>query len=209
MNHITLLSLGAVAAFATSACSSNTEDLFGGVGGSGGSTSKGVTTGSQSTGSQSTTSVTTGSQSTGSQTTSSVSTGPGGTSSVSTGSMSSVSSSSGGPQNTVTCNSTPCAVGEICCFNPTGPGDHCSAPNACNNGFVQFSCNGPEDCPGQVCCAKIQNQNVVGIACQNTCNQNNQIVVCSQAQPNVCQGNTMCQSAANFLGDGYNLCLPN
>jgi len=110
----------------------------------------------------------------------------------------------------VFCNGAPCLTGDICCFNPNGPGDHCGQAGQCDPGFVELSCNGPEDCPGQICCATTDQggQTVTGISCQATCSQPNDFVVCSQQQPNVCQGNTQCQTT-NFLGNGYRLCIPN
>ncbi len=180
--------------------SSNLDDLFGSVGGNGGasastSAGKGATTasgpgatGSTSTGAKASTGVGPGSSSSG---------GPGPT----------VSSSGSGIPVTVSCNNMVCPAGDVCCFNPNGPGDHCGQSGQCGPGFVQLSCNGPNDCPNENCCATLeQGSKLEGIACQATCGQPSEIIVCSQNGPNVCQGNTQCQ-AVPALGSGYNLCI--
>ena len=77
-------------------------------------------------------------------------------------------------------------------------------------GYVQFSCNGPEDCPGGSCCATVDTNKQVpylGMACQPACNPSNQVVVCSDQQPDVCPPNTQCK-ASQSLGAGYHICWP-
>jgi hypothetical protein len=89
-----------------------------------------------------------------------------------------------------------------------GPGDHCGSAGQCDPGYVVLSCNGPEDCPGGVCCATQDNaQNYTGIACQATCAGPGAIVVCSKMQQDVCPPGTMCQHSQE-LGNGYRVCGP-
>jgi hypothetical protein len=102
--------------------------------------------------------------------------------------------------------------GEICCFNPSGPGDHCGASGQCDPGYVQFSCNEPSDCPGAVCCAKLtpDMQNLTGISCQPTCEGPDELVVCSSMQPGVCPAGTACHHDGMLgAGDGYRFCVGN
>jgi hypothetical protein len=108
---------------------------------------------------------------------------------------------------TVFCNGGQCNPGEICCFNPTGPGDHCSA-GTCDDGWVVISCNGPEDCPGGECCADVdfnQQEPYLGIACAPSCDPNNQLTMCSEGQPNGCPPGVMCNQSM-ILGAGYHYC---
>ncbi len=197
----TVLACGLIGAMGCS--SSNLDDLFGNTGGNGGasastSAGKGATTanGPGATGA-------TGSTSTGAK----ASTGVGPGSSSSGGPGPTVSSSGSGMPVTVSCNNMNCPAGDVCCFNPNGPGDHCGQSGQCDPGFVQLSCNGPNDCPNAICCATIeQGSKLKGIACQATCGLPNEVVVCSQNGPNVCQGNTQCQAVPQ-LGSGYNLCI--
>ncbi len=118
------------------------------------------------------------------------------------------STGSGLPPTNVSCNGAPCNPGEICCFNPVGPGDQCGQSGQCPTGFVELSCNGPEDCPGGVCCGTInfQAQAFEGISCQPSCNGMGKITICSQQDPTVCPPGTQCHKS-NQLGDGYRVCF--
>jgi hypothetical protein len=135
-------------------------------------------------------------------------TGPGATGPGATGPGGPASSSSGGPGNTVFCNNAPCAAGEICCFNLKQPTDHCGQAGTCGDGFIELECNGPEDCPGGVCCADVDFQNnppYQGIACKQSCNNpQHNLIVCSDANP-TCPNGTQCQKS-QLLGTGYKIC---
>jgi cysteine-rich repeat protein len=156
-----VVGIGLAVSVALLGCSSQTTDLFGSVGGSGGAGTTGTqSTGSKSTGSQSTVSVTTGSQTTVSVTTGAETT--------------TVSSSSGGPLcgNGVIDGNEECDGADLnghdCTdqgfANPAGA--TCSATchikytgcnNVCGNGVVE---------PGEQC--DDQNTNAFD-ACSNTC----------------------------------------
>jgi hypothetical protein len=100
--------------------------------------------------------------------------------------------------------------GNVCCFNPTGPGDHCGQSGQCNPGYAEFSCNGPNDCPGSICCATLDpsTKGLSGIACQTTCDAPNELVVCSQMAPNVCPSGTACHGQQQLgTGAGYRFCV--
>jgi hypothetical protein len=118
------------------------------------------------------------------------------------------SSSSGGPTSTVFCNNGECAPGQICCFNLTQQNDHCGTDGSCGDGFIQLDCNGPEDCPGGVCCGDVdfqQNPPYKSISCKQSCNNpQNNIIVCSDADPTCPPGKQCGQSM--FLGQGYKVC---
>ena len=187
-------------------CSTDVTDIFMGSGGGGGA-------GTTSASGRAITSAA-GPAATGGTTTTSGKTSASGTSATgmttgsgATSSASATSSSSGGTLAQVYCNGAPCAPGEVCCFNPNGPGDHCGTHNQCNGGTVELGCNGPEDCPGQICCATVKNQTAVdGISCRTSCSTQEDFVVCSAADPGVCAPGTQC-NPVNQLGAGYRLCF--
>jgi hypothetical protein len=185
------------AAATTTGQGGNPAVTTGGIGGDG--TTSGPTTGavtSSASGPPMTTGVGSSASSTGAATSSAVA------------SSAVASSSSGGPTNTVFCNGGACNAGEICCFNLTQQNDHCGQAGSCGNGFIELSCNGPEDCPGGVCCADVDFQNnppYKGIACQQQCNnQQNNLVICSDADP-TCPPGKQCGNS-NILGQGYKIC---
>jgi len=201
--------LTVLAALVFAACGGvgGTDDLFSlpGNGGAGttGSVGSGATTGPASS---TTGSATASSSNAGTGTSSATSSSVASSTSASTA----ASSSSGGPPPQVACNGQPCQPGQICCFNPNGPGDHCSGSGSCAPGWAQLDCNGPEDCPGGVCCATVDvNLQVpyLGMACQASCNADNEVVVCSEQQQDVCPQGTQCQSSQS-LGTGYRICWP-
>lgn len=207
---VTALTATTLAALLIAACGVGaSDDLFTPSGGGGASSGGGtMTTGSvaSSTNGSSSSGATTGSSSSASG-----SSGGGGTSGSTTSSSSSTStstsSSTSGAPVTVACNGMPCSAGEICCFNTEGPGDHCAQPGQCDPGWVVITCNGPEDCPGGACCATVDfNMQVpyLGIACQPSCSPD-QLVMCSEAQPDVCPAGTMCRQSM-VLGAGYRYC---
>lgn len=187
------------------ACSADVDDLFGGAaaeGGSGGASGQttatgpgGQTTGTTGPGGQ-TTDTTGQTTSTSGPTTSTVTTGQ--TTTVTTG----------GPLlPTLSCNDAPCAAGQVCCYFQFEAGqDFCSAPNTCpdNNGWMEITCSGPDDCPGQVCCGTFNNQSWVDVSCQNQCNGGNELTLCS-GDPSVCEFGTQCQQS-QLLGQGYSYC---
>ena len=169
------------------------EELFGsGSGASGGAG-----------GSTTTTSSTTSSGTTSSGTTSSCSSSSSSSSSTSSSSSSS-SSSSGGTGAVVFCKGAPCDAGQVCCFHSNNPDmDHCGAPASCGGGYIELSCNGPEDCNGGVCCGDydFQQQHYNGVSCQPVC----QGVTLCTGNPAVCTVG-QCQQSQT-LGSGYQVCV--
>lgn len=129
-------------------------------------------------------------------------------SAMTSGSVSPVGSTGSGSNVTVFCNGGPCNPGEVCCFNPNGPGDHCGQNGMCDPGFIELQCNSPNDCPGQICCAQFDqmSQQYQGIACQNSCSGPGEITVCSQNNQGVCPMGTQCHQSMQ-LGAGYRICF--
>jgi hypothetical protein len=204
------VSAALVMVFAACGGVGGTDDLFSLTGNGGAGTGgAGATTGPGTTATGTMVSSSSGAATTSGSVASSSAAG-GSVASSTSASSTSVSSSSGGPPVQVACNGGPCQPGQICCFNPTGPGDHCAAPGTCMDGWAQFDCNGPEDCPGGSCCATVDvNLQVpyLAMACQQSCDPSSQVVVCSQQQQDVCPQGTQCKTDQS-LGNGYRICWP-
>ena len=188
------------------ACSTDVDDLFGSSANEGGSGGAATTT--TSAGPNGSTSITTGP---GGQTT----TGPGGqtstattTTTVATTTTTVATTTTGGPlMPTVSCDNAPCDGGQVCCYLIFEAGqDFCAAPGTCpqNDGWIELSCNGPDDCPNQVCCGTFNNQSWVDVSCQDNCNGGNELTMCEGA-PSACDPTEVCQPS-QLLGGGYSYC---
>lgn len=108
----------------------------------------------------------------------------------------------------VYCNESPCAPpGQVCCFNPDGPGDHCGPPGTCGEGWLELTCHLPSDCPGGVCCATYDfDDNVyLDVSCQPSCQASGNLLVCDLSQPWLCPAGQSCHPSQS-LGDGYAVC---
>jgi hypothetical protein len=189
-------------ATASFACSTDVDDLFGGSANEGGSGAAG------GAGPGATSSVTTGPGGP-------ATTGPGGqtssatttTTTVATTTSVATTTTGGNLSPTVSCNNAPCNAGEVCCYLIFEAGqDFCSAPGSCpgDDGWIELSCNGPDDCPNQVCCGTFNNQSWVDVSCQDSCNGGNELLMC-EGDASVCELNTVCQPS-QLLGGGYSYC---
>jgi hypothetical protein len=96
----------------------------------------------------------------------------------------------GGTPGQKTCGITNpdiCASNETCCVLDPGL-DYCSASQcACTQpgcDITTVSCDGPEDCPGQICCGtySFQQQIYTTLSCKNTCTANNEREICHPGQ---------------------------
>jgi hypothetical protein len=176
------------------------EDLFSaaGTGGAGGAASSGATT-----------SITTAAVTTGSDQSSSSGPATSAQSSTSTGpattSAATVSSSTGGSSDvSVYCKGAPCADGQVCCFNLQDENlDHCGAGGSCGDGYIELSCNGPADCPNQVCCGLYNGNGYNGVICKASC-EGQELVMCD-GDPSVCGIGGSCNQSG-YLGQGYMYC---
>jgi len=116
------------------------------------------------------------------------------------------SSASGALTPTLWCNNAECSPGQVCCYYlPSEGQDFCASQGACpdENGWIEITCNGPDDCPNAVCCGTIQNNSWVDVSCQNDCNGGNELELCT-GDPSVCELG-MCQQS-QLLGQGYMYC---
>jgi hypothetical protein len=77
-------------------------------------------------------------------------------------------------------------------------------------GEIEISCNGPEDCPGQVCCGDYDNfqGHYTGIYCQDTCTPGQTKVVMCEGMPTVCDSFGYMCYPSQVLGGGYSYCNP-
>jgi len=120
------------------------------------------------------------------------------------------SSSTGNPLPQVACSGpVECNPGEVCCFN-RGPNDHCGKPGNCGGDLIEISCDGPEDCPGSICCGDRDPNNMfqpyLDIKCQAMCDPINtaQVVICGN-DASVCnQYGLQCQPSTVL--PGYMIC---
>ncbi len=102
-------------------------------------------------------------------------------------------------------NPTVCSPTEKCCVLSPGP-DYCGAKTATcacsgpNCDITNVSCDGPEDCPGQICCGtfSFQQNQYTDLACKNTCNGNNEREIC-HPNGNTCSNPNETCSSSTFL----------
>ena len=209
------LALGAVAASLVLAGACGGKVIFEastGSGGTGGTTSTQFATSTQNVGvTNGVTTVGTNGVTTGTNVgvTSGSVMSSGSNNSASVSAVSAVSTTGSGPPppppSPIFCNGAPCGGSQICCFNPSGPGDHCGDAGQCDPGYVEVTCTGPGDCPGAFCCATITGNSVYqGIACQPQCNGPNEFIMCS-LDPLACPAGTKCHQSVQ-LGTPYRLC---
>src|SRR5262245_24753832 len=55
----------------------------------------------------------------------------------------------------IKCGSNTCSTSMVCCLKPGGGMTvqySCMAPGTCGDGGAEARCDGPEDCPGKICC---------------------------------------------------------
>jgi hypothetical protein len=116
----------------------------------------------------------------------------------------------------VTCDdgvNTTCQAGEVCCYNEMpGVADSCAPPGQCGANYVELSCSGPDDCPGQVCCAQgmydMQEFVYTGISCKAACpytDPTTEFPVCSGPGDTSCGTGRMCVQSA-LLPPTYYIC---
>lgn len=198
----TLRFAAALAAVSFLGCSTDAADLFSdgaGDGGAGG----GRPTSAETIATNGPGSTTTGQTATVGQTT--VTNGPvTATSTVTTD----ATTTSGGLIPDLYCNAQPCQAGEICCYFLYEAGqDYCSQSGSCpdeNQGWIEISCNGPDDCPNQQCCGAFDGQSWVDVSCHSNCSSDSQNEMCETDNPGTCTMGT-CQPS-QLLGPGYGYC---
>ncbi len=72
----------------------------------------------------------------------------------------------------VGCGNMQCQVGEVCCVSVNGMQAMTMCAQSCPDGGVAVTCDGPEDCMGNPCCAKLSGGGLGGVMCtmaQNAC----------------------------------------
>jgi hypothetical protein len=86
--------------------------------------------------------------------------------------------------------------------NPT-----CETPgSSCPNNYATVSCDGPEDCPvSQVCCGSRSGGEYELLECDDSCNGQDQYIVCDPAGPDQCTGTDNCEPSIS-LPEGYEVC---
>lgn len=101
---------------------------------------------------------------------------------------------------------TLCDLGQICCYDENGYNDVCSDPAACSAmaGYIVVTCDGPEDCPGEICCATYDaaEQTYTDISCADVCASQ---TLCDPAASMPCPNGQVCKST-QYLDPGYSAC---
>ena len=126
-------------------------------------------------------------------------------------------------QGVIGCGDTDCRLfeGAVCCLTEN-PGNYCFALNPNQPGnlpercdcegilcdSVELFCDGPEDCPGQVCCFEKAPASDPEVACQASCEGAPALrrdAVCKLGQANACPGGGQCQTEES-LPQGIGTC---
>jgi hypothetical protein len=106
--------------------------------------------------------------------------------SAGSGGGSGTSGSSGSSSvGSVECGSTSCPVpAELCCALYNQPHICISPGESCFPG-VDVACDGPEDCPGQICCGKLfiqgQNKSYELMSCESSCTGKDRREICGSS----------------------------
>ena len=104
-----------------------------------------------------------------------------------------------------------CNTGEKCCVLDPGL-DYCAATNtpcACtspNCDTLPVTCDGPEDCPGQICCGtfSFQQNRYTSVKCENSCGGPNKREICHPGQ--ICMNPNQTCSQSPGLPSNLNRC---
>jgi hypothetical protein len=103
----------------------------------------------------------------------------------------------------VQCGGATCDTsgGAACCYATFTQTFSCVATGMCPLGEVDIFCDGPEDCPGQVCCGNFTMGGYADLSCVDDCN--NDITICGPGGS--CSGGDSCQQSG-VLPTGYFVC---
>lgn len=104
--------------------------------------------------------------------------------------------------------SVTCDPYKVCCYHVTDyTKDHCATADSCDlNFYGALKCNGPEDCPGGVCCLKTTE--ALGLTfkdseCAGVCPADQELM-CNPMNPVCGQGQSCVPMLMNY--QGYNVC---
>jgi hypothetical protein len=83
----------------------------------------------------------------------------------------------------------------------------CLPSGNCNSGETEVNCDGPEDCPGEICCGTFSIlDGYTVLECAATCDSQGEVIVCDpNGPPAQCPGQTNCESST-YLPAGYEVC---
>ncbi len=124
--------------------------------------------------------------------------GTGGASTGGTGTGGAGGANTGGTgTGAVQCGPATCNLqSQFCCaqYNQT---PQCKAHGGTCTYSVEVRCDGPEDCPGQVCCGKLfiqgKNKSYTDLSCQASCDKSDENVICGAAGS--CPGSMTCKTS--------------
>jgi len=146
--------------------------------------------------------------------------GGGGTGNTSTGGSGNTSNGGGGSGNASTggggsgmggsatvlvdCGASTCDVASnaACCVDLDTEDATCPADGKCAGNDVKVECDGPEDCPGEICCATTKGGDYDKVRCKGSCSGGNDNIVCHVGDDAPCGGDS-CQTD---IPGGYGIC---
>lgn len=112
----------------------------------------------------------------------------------------------------VSCSAETCGAGTLCCDGGVGTGSECVASFdecECDDTWCgKYACDGPEDCPGQLCCVTTWegyggNIRWAGASCKDSCDPVMDAVACDTDEE--CPSSSFgCSSSS--AGHGLNVC---
>jgi hypothetical protein len=113
----------------------------------------------------------------------------------------------------VSCGSTTCTGGDKCCAVEPAPGYCTATSNQCtctgsNCTTTDVQCDGPEDCPGQMCCGvfSVQLNRYTRTECRNSCASGGGTIRREMCHPGqTCTDSTQTCGQSQGLPSGYNL----
>ena len=146
--------------------------------------------------------------------------GPGGSAGAGlTGGTSGTGGSSGAgggkPYGEIVCGNSVCSIpgGEFCCHRDGFQQPICRKLGEQCFGDLPILCDGPEDCPGSVCCGNTETvgfpfptTRYVRVECKSSTSADQcDVVLCDPGGSNVCESGTSCEDSS-ALPDGYHVC---
>jgi hypothetical protein len=115
--------------------------------------------------------------------------------------------SGGAPPNAaVACGGSPCDVsgGGYCCIPKTGTPTCETTGTVCTGNKATVFCDGPEDCPNQLCCATVDMGDLTVLQCASSC-PSDHAIICDPDGPDQCEAPDTCQESSQ-LGPDYHVC---
>lgn len=111
----------------------------------------------------------------------------------------------------VQCGAMSCDImgAQACCWDKNGSKNDCDPTGGCGNNETTITCDGPEDCPGQICCGTFvaAQGEFSDLSCASTCDApGTELIICHVGDASPCGGLNCVQGGE--LDTGYGYCVP-